>query len=218
VTIDDITVDVDRLNRLVEADKIKKEADNLFSENRLVDAASRYSEALRIIPYFVSCLSNRSACYLALGQKEDCIQDCTAALDLLQLDLQALDRKPAVSNNSTDTPLSISAHQQLYSDSKNQALNMISAILPSLGSDKRKSYVLKTLTRRGATFAHVGRFDEAIGDFSVAVSLDPANEALKSDLNKLKSLKEGSRIAKATSVERLNEAKKIDYPDESMTN
>ena len=38
----------------------------MFAEGRLVEASSKYTEALALVPMHVGCLSNRSACKLAL--------------------------------------------------------------------------------------------------------------------------------------------------------
>ena len=63
------------------------------------------------------------------------------------------------------------------------------------GSEKRKSWTLKTLSRRAAAYLQLQDIDNAIKDFGSAVGIDPTNEALKSDLNKLNIMKSAGAAA-----------------------
>ena len=49
----------------------------------LLAAVQTHSEALALLPTYVSCVSNRAACLLALGRLGDCRADCSAALALM---------------------------------------------------------------------------------------------------------------------------------------
>jgi hypothetical protein len=71
-----------------------------------------------------------------------------------------------------------------------QPLDILVSIIPPAKSDKRKMWILKTITRRGVAYTKLNKIDEAIRDFSIATSLDTQNESLKSDLNKLVKLKQ----------------------------
>lgn len=51
-------------------------------------AVAAYSKALEKDPSLALCFSNRSACYLRLGQLDSCVSDCTRAVDLLQRQLE----------------------------------------------------------------------------------------------------------------------------------
>ncbi len=159
--------DIQRLELLVTADKLKKEADFAFSENKLTDAIDKYSDAIALIPVHVGCISNRATCKIALKDYQGCIDDCTVALDLLS-------SSDVSSSGVVSTP----------------SLNMLNSILPAKGSEKRKAWVLKTILRRGQAYLQVSRYDEAIRDYSTASGLDPTNESLKSDINKLVTARE----------------------------
>ena len=167
ISQNDIISDIDRLKLIVSAEGLKKQADELFCEKKIDEAILKYSEALDCVSCHVSCLSNRSACYFAIGNFEACIQDCTLAINLLE-----------IKNNS-----------QLTIQDKQSHLTMMKAVLPEIGSEKRKSWILKTFTRRGAAYIQLKDIDKAINDYGQAVSIDNENEALKSDLNKLNSMK-----------------------------
>ena len=182
VTTANLDMDISRLERIVLAEKLKKEGDSLFSEKNLNAAIENYTKALSLVPYHVSCLSNRSACFLAIGRHEDCLTDCDLALEYLSLDTSAVGVgvHSAVAGAKSSTYIS--------------GMNAVAAILPPVGSEKRKSWTLKTLTRRGATHSLTGNLQSAIKDFSKAVAMDPSNEALKSDLNKLMIMKENKAL------------------------
>ena len=166
INIEQIGADIERLEKLVYADLLKKEADTLFGGRNIEDAIKKYTEAIEIVPCHVSCLSNRSACHMALGDMESTVADCTSALSVLELNVSKI--------------------QKVGGD----APSMASAVVPPAGSDKRKDWTLKTLARRGAAHIHLGKIDEAITDYGFAVSIDPGNESLKKDLTKLKNTRE----------------------------
>jgi tetratricopeptide (TPR) repeat protein len=166
VTKASLAADLDRIAKLNSADLLKKEGDNLFAEGNLSGSWLKYGEALKLVPVHVSCLSNRSACSLARKDIQGCIDDCSCALALL---------------NDSDTP----------SSQEDNQINMLNSILPSVGSEKRKSWVLKILARRGAAYVQLSLLDEAVEDFRSASGLDPKNEALKSDLNKIINYRDG---------------------------
>jgi tetratricopeptide (TPR) repeat protein len=166
VTKASLAADLDRIIKLNSADLLKKEGDNLFAQGKLSESWLKYGEALQLVPVHVSCLSNRSACSLARKDIQGCIDDCSCALALLK---------------DSDT-------SSLQDDNH---INMLNTILPSVGSEKRKSWVLKILARRGAAYVQLSLLDEAVEDFRSASGLDPTNEALKSDLNKIINYRDG---------------------------
>jgi len=164
--------DVARLRIMAEAEALKKQGDAVFSERRLSEAADKYTEALHLLPVHVGCLSNRSACKIASGDLQGCVDDCTAALALLQID-------PTSSTMGSS------------SNSVTADMSMLSSILPPPGSEKRASWVIKTILRRGQAYAQLQQLDEAVADYTVAASLDPKNESLRSDLNKIVNYRNG---------------------------
>lgn len=153
--------DLRRLRMVVEVDALKKEGDVMFSERRVGEALEKYSAALALLPFHVSCMSNRSACKLALADLEGCVEDCTNALDLLQLD-------PNLSAGTAG------------------GINMIASILPPPGSEKRLAWITRTMARRGQALVQLGRHAEAVSDYEHISSLNPTNETLRSDLEMMK--------------------------------
>jgi tetratricopeptide (TPR) repeat protein len=175
VTADTIADDAEKLRNLAAADVLKKDGDAYFADGRLEEAAGKYTAALDLAPMHVGCLSNRSACKLALRDVQGCVEDCTRALSFLAIDVSAAADKAGIAT-ATDT-------------------SMLRSILPPPGSDKRKSWVLKTTLRRGAAHAQLSRLDEAVEDFRLAAALDPNNEAIKSDLTKMMNFRQGKNTS-----------------------
>lgn len=195
--------DIARLKLLHSADQLKRDADALFADGQVAEAADKYGEALALIPVYVSCLSNRSACKMALGDLIGCVEDCSAAVTLLQVDPTKSIAGSSSSKKTADKGLS------------GGQMNMLQTILPAAGSDKRKQWLVKTLSRRGVAFSKMEEInsssnnssgsgsgsneeeewnmDKAVQDFAQACAVDPTNESLKSDLNKLKSFREFKR-------------------------
>merc|ERR1711916_54925 len=167
ISIDQIEADISRLEKLVFTDSLKKEADRLFADGKIDEAVMRYTEGLEIIPCHVSCLSNRSACHMALGDMEKAVEDCSSTLSVMELNTSKYKKVGSVGD-----------------------ISMANAVVPPAGSEKRKDWVLKTLARRGAAHIHLGKIDEAITDYGFAVSIDPENEKLKRDLTRLKNTHE----------------------------
>lgn len=171
--------DVSRLQLMVDADKAKKEGDKLFANRQVAQAIEKYTTALSLVPVHVGCLSNRAACWMASSEWSKAVEDCTLAVDLLYL------------GTDSSEPTSISA----IGLSKSSTFNMLSSILPPKGSAKRKEWVMKTVVRRGAAFFELGNLDGAIRDYGIAASLDPTDEKLKLDLNKLVNTKAQREIS-----------------------
>jgi len=171
MTLESVDEDIKKINVLISVESLKKEGDITFAESKLDTALLKYSEALTLFPAHVGCLSNRSACKLALGDIEGCISDCTEALGILQVDIERI--------QSTKSEV-------LLEGSNN--INMLSSILPPSGSEKRRQWAIKTITRRGVAYARLGNYKDAVTDYTVATGLDPTNELLKSDLEKYKNL------------------------------
>lgn len=172
ITKPSLAADVGKICQLLDADILKKEGDALFADNKLAESCLKYDEAICLVPVHVGCLSNRSACRLAMKDVHGCIDDCSRALALLS------------SSSSKDVSTETSSIC---------ASTMLKAILPSVGSEKRMSWVVKTLLRRGAAYAQLSQLDEAVEDYRTASALDQKNESLKSDLNKIINFREGKR-------------------------
>ncbi len=164
-----------------EADNLKLQGDGAFAQNQLSLAVELYSRALGLVPVHVGCMSNRSASFLALGDLTACIRDCSDAMALLQL--------------RSSPSLAAASHVVGSSSSSSPAgeVDLLMSILPAAGTDKRRQWVLKTVVRRGSALVKAGRVDEAIADYSLASSIDPANEALRADLTKLCNYRDSKR-------------------------
>lgn len=159
--------DIEKLIQLEKADCLKKNADTKFSQSDISEALKLYSDALLESPLHVGCLSNRAACKIAIRDFGGCVNDCSLALEIFDSD----------DSLQSSTPLSSGSSENL---------SMLTAILPAKGSDKRKSWYLKTLVRRGAAHFQAGNVEEAILDYSKACAIDPTNNSLKTDLNNLR--------------------------------
>ena len=175
ITKESLSADLVRIGKLLDVDILKKEGDAFFAEEKLEESCTKYTHALQLIPIHVGCLSNRSACRLARKDVQGCIDDCTSALLLLKDDDKA--------------------GTKMEQSTRGEEVNMLNSILPSEGSEKRKSWVLKTLLRRAAAYAQLNSLDLAVEDFRNASGLDPKNETLKSDLNKMLNYRESKRTS-----------------------
>ena len=163
-----VSEDVEQLEKIVYADEKKKEADILFGQRDLNSAVAVYTEVLEVIPEHIGCLANRSACKIALGDMEGCVQDCNAAINYLQSESHKLGDPNGTISTMTDSSLS-----------------MLYAVVPAPGSEKRKNWLMKTVVRRGAVSAQLGNLDDAVRDYGLALSLDPTNAELQTDLQNL---------------------------------
>ena len=171
VTKDSLLVDLEKVEKLLKAEALKKEGDALFAEEKLSESHGKYTDALHLVPVHVGCLSNRSACSLTSKNIHSCIDDCSDALSILR-----------------DTDSSSSRHTCGGSQ-----FDMLNSILPRVGSAKRTSWAVKTLLRRGAAHAQLNHITEAIEDYKAAFVLEPLNEVLKSDLDKMITYRESRR-------------------------
>jgi dyslexia susceptibility 1 candidate gene 1 protein len=168
--------DMEKLTALQTADTYKKKGDEVMAEGNIAQAIMFYTQALQASPVHVGCLSNRAAGKLATHDYEGCIADCSAALNILDEDERGS-----------------SGAGKIMSGAGADSLSMMTAVLPPKGSDKRKSWVLKTLVRRGAAYAQNKDIDAAIVDYGKACALEPTNTALKEDLNKMTNYRAGLR-------------------------
>lgn len=167
ISAENLRSDTEKLRKLENADLLKKSADTKFSQSEIAEALLLYSDALLESPLHVGCLSNRAACKIATRDFSGCIKDCSLALEIFDSD-DTLQKNTPIQSGSSEN------------------LSMLTAILPIRGSDKRKSWYLKTLVRRGAAHFQAGNLAEAIADYGKACAIDPSNNALKTDLNNLR--------------------------------
>jgi len=201
--------DLKRVDALFRCSDLKRQADASFGQGELSAAVGLYTEALEIEPTFVSAISNRAACHLALGGLEDAVKDCTNALALLEVDPSAL-------SAGTHSQSVYEGEHMLAQDKEQRFLGnthganfgekadeptpkplVPSGPVPPPGSAKRRTWVLKTIARRGAAKAKLGDLASAAEDYRVAAALDPTDENLQRDLETLTKQCEEERAAKA---------------------
>jgi tetratricopeptide (TPR) repeat protein len=219
ISMESLHSDITRLKLLHDSDRLKKEADALFAERELSAAAKKYDQALALVPIFVSAISNRSAVKLALDDLTGCIEDCSAAIALLEY----------------GSPMSTASVQKggkaVTQLSNPNMMMMLTSILPPLGSERRISWIVRTRSRRAMAFSQLtGKktttinssnnaspacdnrsdsgvnallhldmakltplqcMDLAIADLEAACSLDINNEHLKNDLNNWITIRDG---------------------------
>lgn len=190
-----INNDINIIKKLINVNQLKKEGDLSVADGDLDLALEKYNLALDIMPIHVGCLSNRSACKLSLNDVQGCIDDCSLALSLLNINNSTNNyTTPTNSNNATTNSNNNTTNNNTQNASNNSnEINMLSSILPPLGSEKRKSWIIKTVLRRGAAYVQLNLLDLAVEDYRTAIVLDNKNEVLKSDLNKLMNYREGKR-------------------------
>jgi tetratricopeptide (TPR) repeat protein len=188
-SIQELNSDIERVRLLRDTNVLKVEADKRFASNQLSEALECYEKALCLLPMHVGCLSNRAALHLACGRIDSCIDDCTAALQIMELD---------VANAAVAGPMKASTG--------NVNAQLLSSILPAVGTEKRKLWVVKTVTRRGAAYAQLNKLDLAVEDYALAAKLDPSNEKLQADYKQISALVSRQKEAVSTSSEAAGEA------------
>ena len=164
ISVSSLDEDISRITTLISADELKKSADEKLTQNLLSEAISLYSRALVTLPLHVGCLANRATCFIALGELRGCIDDTTEALRILRSDGGK-------------------------GDALENGISLLTSVLPPQGSEKRKSWLMKVLAKRGAAYAQLGDLENAISDYSQLLALDPKNGSIMSDLTRLKNLK-----------------------------
>ncbi|KAJ3324462.1 Dynein assembly factor 4, axonemal [Boothiomyces sp. JEL0866] len=66
------------------SETLKTKGDNQFKLGNFDGAVNAYNDSLQLDPLNYHCLSNRAACYLKKQDLENCIKDCTRALELVE--------------------------------------------------------------------------------------------------------------------------------------
>merc|ERR1711871_14822 len=159
IELDPLWDDLEMIQNLNNSNTLKTEADSLFKEGNLAGAFKKYSEALAIEPTFVSILSNRASNLLAMGKWSEAADDCSSALDLLGIG----------------------------SNEKKTNLEPVGPV-PQKGSPRFKSWVVKTLVRRGTAYCKLSNYQAALKDYEDALKFDADNEALIKDVERMKDL------------------------------
>ena len=171
-----------RAEPLARCEAAKKEAVARFASGDIAGACEQYTVALAAAPAFPSCLSNRAACYLALGNPRDCVRDCTAMLDMLSAGPSA--------GLGKNVNASRSGPEQHPAIAGRGALVPPPGSMPPPGSDKRRRWVLTTMLRRARANVELGCLGSALQDYRAASSLAPDDKAIEGDVRELERLLE----------------------------
>eukprot|EP00903_Cladosiphon_okamuranus_P008736 g8368.t1 len=182
---------------LARAEACKKEAATRFASRDVHGACELYTAALKAVPSFPSALSNRAACYLALGKPRDCVRDCTAVLDMLSFSVADKSRGRISGDNTRTTSDALTAagpseeHMAAARDgtpapSSSPPLPPPPAgFMPPPGSEKRTKWVLTTVVRRARAKVQLEDYEGALQDYRAADYVSPGNKEVEKDLREL---------------------------------
>lgn len=118
---------------------LKDKGDELFKSANYLGAISAYSTGIRLTAKCYDLYLNRSAAHMAIGNYKRCVEDCSAAYELLT---------PAV--------------------------------------DLNKAARLQCLARRGAALCKLGMLKEGLVEMHAALKLNPDNDQLRHDIERIK--------------------------------
>lgn len=119
-------------------------------------AVRDFSRAISLDAKYMAAYQNRAAAYLAIGKYREAAEDATQVLT-------------AQGEQPSPEMLLLRGRAQLGEKKYNQALEDLNKAA-ELKPDLADAYL-----ERGMVFTHVRRFDDAIGDFTYAIQLDPQN-------------------------------------------
>lgn len=182
---------------LAKSEACKKKAATRFASGDVCGACEMYTAALEAVPSFPSALSNRAACYLALGKPRECVRDCTAVLEMLPISVDSDDSQGCTSGETrktTDTLTTAAGPSEEHAAANKAALAPSSSpplppppagSIPPPGSEKRTKWVLTTLLRRARAKVQLKDLEGAVRDYRAADSASPGNEEVERDLREL---------------------------------
>jgi len=153
---------IEKLYNLLNVEVCREEGDLFFAMKGYHEAIAKYDEALIIIPMHVGCLSNRAACKLASEDFLGCVQDSTTAFHFLDVQIAPMD-----------------------AFFENNGIDLLTCVVPLIGTIKRLELTVKTVIRRGAAYVRLDQLQKAVVDYRTAASLDPKNTILQNDLKML---------------------------------
>lgn len=167
---------------LARAEVCKKEAATRFASGDARGACEIYTAALEAVPGFPSALSNRAACYLALGKPRECVRDCTAVLDMLSVSVGGGDTTRRTGPGEERAAGSMPA---LAPSSSPPLPPPPAGSMPPPGSEKRTKWVFATMLRRGRAKMQLDDLEGALRDYRAADSVSPGNAEVEKDLREL---------------------------------
>lgn len=184
---------------LARAEACKKDAATRFASGDIRGACEMYTAALEAVPSFPSALSNRAACYLALGKPRECVRDCTAVLEMLSVSVGGDDSRGLVSGEArrtTDglTTATVGPREEHAAVVSGHVLAPSSSpppppppagSMPPPGSEKRTKWVLTTMLRRARANVQLKDLGGALRDYRAADSVMPGNKEVEKDIREL---------------------------------
>lgn len=188
--------EVARGEPLARGEACKKEAATRFASGDIFGACEMYTAALEAVPGFPSALSNRAACYLALGKPRECVRDCTSVLEMLSVPVGGDHSRGFASGEERRTTgaLTTAGLGEEHAAAGEPALAPSSSpplppppagSMPPPGSEKRTKWVLTTMLRRARAKVELKDLEGALRDYRAANSVSPGNEEVEKDLREL---------------------------------
>lgn len=153
-----LATDVLFVQSLAAATAEKTLGDTQFRATVLEEAVIHYTRGITHHSGLPALYSNRAAAYLALAHYQACVDDCTAALSVIEQQLPT---------RTTETRMVLTA----------------GAAIPAVGSEARRVFVLTTLTRRGMAYQQLTQLEKAQADFDAVDQLKGINRSEKSILS-----------------------------------
>lgn len=182
---------------LARAEVCKKQAATRFASRDVRGACEMYTAALEAVPSFPSALSNRAACYLALGMPRECVRDCTAVLDMLSFSITGKSSQGQIAGDTrrTSHALTTVGPREEHAAATREGSPAPSSSpplppppagsMPPPGSEKRTKWVLTTVLRRARASVQLEDFEGALRDYRSADSLSPGDKEVQKDLREL---------------------------------
>lgn len=147
---------LDRLSSLLECSKKKGAADNDLKAGLLNNALRQYNECLSAFPLYVGVLANKAACFMGMGQFQECVDNCSHILKILSTGIR---EASSVGGNEF-------------------------GLIPLKGSVKNRSYMICIFSRRGAAKECMNDIKGALLDLRATAKLTSRSSKEKRDLEK----------------------------------
>jgi dyslexia susceptibility 1 candidate gene 1 protein len=148
---------------------LKAKGDDFYRIGDVRSALNAYSAALDSDEDFIACYANRAVCYLQLQMYDQCVVDCTEAVDRVTREMHKMQEQHAAVVGKDDAPHDPLRHQAMAQTDK--SLHEINQL---------RAWLVKLLVRRGGAYCHLGRFRESVADYTQTQVLLTQNPALLS--------------------------------------
>ncbi|KAI8898726.1 hypothetical protein BC833DRAFT_620069 [Globomyces pollinis-pini] len=146
------------------ADKLKEKGIELFKFGNFEAAINAFTEAFQLKQQDFSILSNRAASYLKQGEYENCINDCTLAIEMIDMEETIIKDEIKQDDGRSDNRRQVKI--KLLIRRGTARIQIV----------KQQDSINQSELKKG------------LFDYETALVLDPSNEELKGDLEGLKLL------------------------------